>query len=161
VKTVERQISNAQFLPQVISLLNEGHTATIHLRGISMRPFLEDNRDRAILTKAGKPTVGAPVLAEIEPGHFVLHRIIAISGDSVTLRGDGNIMTEHCSIADVKAEAIGFYRKGRKRADMTSGMKWRIYSLLWTRLTPLTLRRYILAAYRRIKPLQQDNPKKQ
>lgn len=158
MSTEERQISNAQLLPQVIKLLHEGHTATIHLRGISMRPFLEDNRDRAILTKIGKPTVGTPVLAEIEPGQFVLHRIIAIDDNGVTLRGDGNTGTERCSIDGVKAEAIGFYRKGRKKADMTSGMKWRIYSLLWTRLTPLLVRRYILAVYRRIKPLQQNHP---
>ena len=42
-------MDNARFLPEVIALANEGHDVTIPLRGFSMRPFLEDGRDLAIL----------------------------------------------------------------------------------------------------------------
>ena len=88
------------------------------------------------------------MLAEIAPKQYVLHRIIDISGDRVTLRGDGNLSVEYCRIGDVKATAIGFYRKGREKLDSTKGRKWRIYSYVWTRLFPI--RRYLLAFYRRI-----------
>lgn len=141
-------IPNAILIPEVVRLLNEGHTVTLPLKGFSMRPFLENDRDKALLTRAINPKVGDPVLAEIEPKHFVFHRIIRIDGDRVTLRGDGNLSEEHCLISDVKGATIGFYRKGRNKLDRTDGTKWKVYSWLWTRLYPI--RRYLLAAYRRI-----------
>ena len=44
IKTVEKQFANADFIPEIIKLLDEGHTVTLLLRGYSMRPFLEDTR---------------------------------------------------------------------------------------------------------------------
>jgi len=137
---------NSVFLPQLIALLQEVRTVSLPLRGRSMRPFLEDGRDKALLEAIGDrpPLTGEAVLAEIRPGHFVLHRIVDISGQRVTLRGDGNVGTETCRIGDVKARAVGFYRKGRSTPDSTDGRKWRIYSWWWTRLLPI--RRYLLFA---------------
>lgn len=144
----EIQFANAVLLPEIVKILNEGHTVTLRLKGFSMRPFLEDGRDKALLTKPTNPKVGDPVLAEIAPKHFVLHRIIEINGDDVTLRGDGNLGTENCKLKDVQGAVVGFYRKGRETLDRTDGHKWRVYSWLWTRLYPI--RRYLLAFYRRI-----------
>lgn len=84
------------FYQEVVKILNEGHTVTLRLRGYSMRPFLENDRDKALLVKPSSIKVGDPVLAEINPLHFVLHRIDSIEGDNVTLRGDGNLGVEHC-----------------------------------------------------------------
>ena len=107
-KITEIQFSNAEFLPKVVELLNEGHTVTLRLRGVSMRPFLEDNRDKALLTKPVSPKIGDPVLAEIWKGHFVLHRIVNIEGDNVTLLGDGNLSCEHCKLENIVGAVIGF-----------------------------------------------------
>lgn len=142
------QFSNATFLPEVVKMMDEGHTVTLRLRGYSMRPFLEDDRDKALLTKATTFSMGDAVLAETAPRHYVLHRIVKIDGDHVTLRGDGNLAEEHCLTSDVKGFVIGFYRKGRDRMDKTNGWKWRTYSFFWTRLYPV--RRYLLAFYRHI-----------
>ena len=109
---------------------------------------MEDNRDKALLTKPLNVKTGDPVLAEIAPGHFVLHRIVAIDGQKVTLRGDGNLSDEHCQLSDIRASVVGFYRKGRTTLDRTDGTKWRVYSWLWMHLYPI--RRYLLAFYRRI-----------
>lgn len=148
IKIKEVQLENAVLLPEIVRMMDEGHTVTLRLRGFSMRPFLEDNRDKALMKKAVQPRVGDPVLAETAPGHYVLHRIVGIDGDAVTLRGDGNLGEEHCRLEDVKAAVIGFYRKGRNRLDRTDGWKWKVYSWFWTRLYPV--RRYLLAFYRRI-----------
>ncbi|SFG12116.1 S24/S26 family peptidase [Prevotella sp. KH2C16] len=144
----EVQFSNAELLPEIVKMMDEGHTVTLRLRGYSMRPFLEDNRDKALMAKAKDLKKGDVVLAEIEPKHFVLHRVIKISEDGVTLRGDGNLGVEHCTKEDVRGFVIGFYRKGREKIDKTNGLKWRLYSLVWGALYPV--RRYLLAAYRRI-----------
>lgn len=141
-------MANAVFIPEVIALINEGHTVTLPLRGFSMRPFLEDGRDKALLAKPTTFGRGDAVLAEISQGHFVLHRITCIKGDTVTLQGDGNLSTETCHIQDIKAFVIGFYRKGRPKLEKTNGLKWTVYSWLWMTLRPV--RRYLLAIHRRI-----------
>lgn len=129
-------------------LLEEGHTVTLPLRGYSMRPFLEDNRDKALLRKATPKDMkeGNAVLAEVKPHQYVLHRIVKIEGEKVILRGDGNFGVEVCQRKNVKGAVIGFYRKGRKTIDRTDALKWRIYSKLWTCLFPI--RRYLLAAWK-------------
>lgn len=143
----EVQMNNAEFFPKLIALMEEGHTISLTLRGFSMRPFLEDKRDTAELKKAVAPQVGEPVLAEIAPGKYVLHRLISHDGEDVVLLGDGNLSPEYCKYSDIKAQVIGFYRKGRTTMDMVDGKKWKIYSWFWTHLRPF--RRYLLAFYRR------------
>jgi len=140
-----RRMENALLLPEVTRMLQEGHTVTLPLRGRSMRPFLEDGRDKALLIKPNRTiVVGDAVLAEIRPGVYVLHRIVKIDGRQVTLRGDGNLGTEQCTLDDIRALATGFYRKGREQMDSTEGLKWRVYSWCWMRLLPV--RRYLLFA---------------
>ena len=79
----------------------------------------------------------------------MLHRIRSIDSEgNVVLLGDGNLSCEYCRIENVVAAAKGFYRKGRDKIDYTDGIKWKAYSFIWTKLTPI--RRYLLAAYRRI-----------
>lgn len=144
-------VPNNILIPMVRKLLDEGHaTVTLPLRGRSMRPFLEDGRDKALLAlpealHPGNPQVlqvGDVVLAEIAPEHYVLHRLIQIEGDALTLLGDGNLSVEHCLRQNVLAVALGFFRKGRTKADYVEGRKWRIYSWFWMRLRPV--RRYLL-----------------
>lgn len=141
-------IPNALLIPELVKIMDEGHTITITPKGVSMRPFLESKRDKAVLKKATNPQTGDVVLAEVAPRRYVLHRIIKISDGIVTLRGDGNIGVEKCRVKDVKAVAIGFYRKGRETLDRTDGRKWKIYSWAWTKLFPI--RRYLIGAYKKI-----------
>lgn len=140
------KVSNYELMPQLISYVEQGHTVSLVLNGYSMRPFLEDGRDVGVLGKPEGIKVGDAVLALTDDQRYVLHRIVGINGNNVTLLGDGNRSTEHCSLANVKAKAIGFYRKGRKKMDRTDGIKWKVYSSFWTRLYPI--RRYLLFAYR-------------
>ena len=87
-----KYMNNAEFLPEVFALVNEGHDVTIPLRGFSMRPFLEDGRDLAILCKIDRPLkVGDIVLAELSPGRYALHRIFRLDDKRVQMLGDGNL----------------------------------------------------------------------
>lgn len=143
-----KQMPNEEFIPFAIDVLNShpGKTITLPLKGRSMRPFLEDQRgDRALLRAETTYRKGDAVLAEVAPRRFVLHRIVAIDGQQVTLRGDGNLATEQCTLSDIKAKAIAFYRKDSDKPVSTDGWQWRLYSALWTRLLPL--RRYLLYIY--------------
>ncbi|MBQ4276513.1 MAG: S24/S26 family peptidase [Bacteroidaceae bacterium] len=139
------QMDNAQFLPHVCQLVQEGHKVTIGAKGNSMRPFIESGRDAVVLSRLTQPVIGDVVLAELTQGHYVLHRIDAIEGMHIRLRGDGNpYQTEQCNADDLRATVVTIVRKGRSYA--TSSRTWKTYSWIWTRLLPL--RRYLLALYR-------------
>ena len=141
-------IPNEILFPLLIEDIKEGKTCTLRLRGNSMRPFLESNRDLGIFTSPENVKVGDPVLAEIEPGHYVMHRVVKMEGENITLMGDGNDNYEHCTMSDIRASVIGFIRKGRHKVDRTDGRKWKTYSWFWVNMRPM--RRWLLAFYRYI-----------
>ncbi len=148
------EVPNHLLIAEVRRALQQGHTATLRVKGYSMRLFLESNRDKVLLAPVAPDAVKVRdvVLAEVSPEHYVLHRVIDRKGDRLVLMGDGNIKgTETCRDTDVVGIAIAFYRKGRSKPDRTDGLKWRIYSQVWLALKPL--RRIILGVYRRIRML--------
>ena len=139
-------VDNSVFLPQIIRLIEEGHTATIVARGDSMRPFIEDGRDKLVLGKADSVRVGDVVLAELSEGHFVCHRVERISEGMITMRGDGNVEGTECFPEEkLRAKLLQVIRKGVTYTVATSRW-WRLYSAVWPRL--YSMRRYLLAFYR-------------
>lgn len=147
-KTASIELPNDKFLKEVRTLIAAGHDVTLRVRGVSMRPFLEDRRDQIVLTQPGVVKVGDAVLAEIAPGKYVYHRIISIESDKVTLRGDGNVYgTEQCRLADVAAATKELIRKGCSYS--AQGKAWRYYSALWPSWS--FARRVLLKLYRMLK----------
>lgn len=144
-----RLIPNDILIPEIKRKIDEGKNVTFSVKGYSMRLFLENNRDKVILSPIKETLkVGDVVLAEVSTKFYVLHRIIRIQGEKITLMGDGNIIgTEECKTKDVIGIVTGFYRKGRNHPDLVTGKKWRIYSKIWLTLKPF--RRIILGIYRR------------
>lgn len=143
------RVPNEIMIPQVKESIDAGHTATIRVRGNSMRLFLKDGRDKVVLAPCDEVKVRDVVLAEVASARYVLHRVIAKRGDRLVLMGDGNVRgTESCAVGDVIGKAVGFLRKGRGDADSVEGWKWRVYSRVWLALTPL--RRYVLWACRHL-----------
>ena len=139
-------VENSIFLPQVVQLIQEGHKATIIARGNSMRPFIEDGRDKLVFGMVDSLSVGDVILAEVTEGHFVCHRIEKIADKMVTMRGDGNVAgTEVFPEANVRAKLVQVVRKGKTYTIATS-KAWKFYSSVWPKLLPV--RRYLLALYR-------------
>lgn len=136
------RFANDIIIPEIKTLIDEGQTVTFTVRGRSMRPMIEGDRDSVVLVPCqGEIKKGDVILAEFAPQRYALHRIIGVDGDILTMRGDGNLIgTETFHRSKVVGRAEAFIRKG-KRLSMQS-RKWRIYSALWTRLLPL--RRYLL-----------------
>lgn len=144
---VRHELPNDAFLGLVSEKLAEGHTAVIWVKGYSMRPFIEFGRDKVKLSSATFYHVGDAVLAEIAKGHYVLHRIIKIEGDRITLQGDGNVRgVEHCTMADVRGMVTEYIRPNRILLADDEGLKRNIR--LWRRLYPI--RRYLLFIYKAV-----------
>ncbi len=139
------QLPNDVLLGMARDMIRQGHTVTINVKGYSMRPFLEHERDKVLLVSPGELHVGDAVLAEIASNTYVLHRIIAIDGQQITLMGDGNVRgTEHCLCQDVVGVVKKYIRPNRTidANDVTLMRRIR----LWRKLLPV--RRYLLFLYR-------------
>lgn len=149
-KPQTKEIPNEIIIPQVKAFLDEGRTVTLAVKGKSMRPFLEGGRDAVVIAPVRAPlAVGDVILAEVSPQKYMLHRIIALEGDMVTMQGDGNLeQTETFERQHVIGLIIGFQRKGRTKIDLVTGRKWRLYSKVWRWLTPF--RRILLGLHRHI-----------
>ncbi len=142
-----KTISDHEIIQNAIRLVNEGMQVTFPVKGYSMLPFIIGSRDSVDLVKPVQPKVGDVVLAWVEGCRYVIHRIIRIEGDQVTLMGDGNIAgVEHCTVKDVAAIAVNVVTPKGTHHPLYS--PWRVRaSRLWWRLLPV--RRWILAVYRR------------
>jgi hypothetical protein len=140
-------ISDNEIIQNAIKLVNEGMRVTFPVKGYSMLPFIIGGKESVDLVKPEHPQVGDVVLAWVEGCRYVVHRIIRIEGDQVTLMGDGNIAgVEHCRVDEVAALAINVVTPKGKHNPLYCS--WRIKaSRLWWRLLPV--RRWILAVYRR------------
>ena len=145
------EVPNHLLIDEIKKAIREGHTATLRVKGFSMRLFLESQRDIVKLAPIRPEAVKVRdvVLAEIAKDKYVLHRVIRRDGRQLTLMGDGNIRgTEQCLDSHVVGVATEFYRKGRTKPDREDSLKWRLYSSAWLALKPL--RRIILGIYRRV-----------
>ena len=140
-------ISDNEIIQNAIALINEGLRVTFPVKGYSMLPFIVGSKESVDLVKPEHLEVGHVVLAWVEGCRYVVHRIIRIEGEQVTLMGDGNIAgVEHCTLSDVAALAINVVTPQGKHHPLYA--PWRIKaSRLWWRLLPI--RRWILAIYRR------------
>lgn len=144
-ETGRREVPNAVLLEQVREAIREGLTATINVKGYSMRPFLENCRDRVRLAAPAGLKVGDAVLAEVSPGVYVLHRITACREGRLVLMGDGNLRgTECCRAEDVIGVVTHYIYRCRMVAASDPWLRFRVAA--WRKALPV--RRYLLYVYR-------------
>ena len=135
-------------IEEAIRLVREGVNVTLPVKGRSMLPFIIGGKESVILHRPGLIDVGDVVLAWVDGNRYVIHRIIRIDGDRITLMGDGNVgVTEHCLLGDIKARVTHVVSADNKERDLHN--RWRMHAAkLWYWLRPV--RRYLLAIYRRV-----------
>ena len=137
-----------RIIEEAIRLVGEGVCVTLPVNGNSMLPFIIGGRESVILQQPIEPRVGDVVLALVKGGYYVVHRIIAIDGDTVTLMGDGNLsITEQCLVSDIKARITHVVSADGRQHEIDN--LWRRWAArLWWHLRPI--RRYLLAIYKRL-----------
>ena len=145
-------LPNAIMLGEASRMLQEGKSVTIMTKGSSMSPFIRGERDSVELVKRDSVEVGDIVLCHLGNGHYVLHRVHAMKGDKIQLKGDGNLdSTESCTVQDVCGTVVAILLGDRRRFNCDSPSFKRM-SRRWVN-APRIVRRYFLGIYRRIKIL--------
>ncbi len=145
-------MTDEAIIQEAIKLVNEGLSVTFPVRGRSMLPFIIGGRESVILEHPSSLKVGDVVLAGVEGSRYVVHRVISIQGNRLTLMGDGNIAgTERCLKDDVKALATHVVNAKGQRHPLDSPWRKR-WARLWFALRPV--RRYLLYIYRKVKGIK-------
>lgn len=144
-----KKIDDKEIITEAIRLVEEGVFVTFPVNGRSMLPFIIGGKDKVILEKAPQDLkAGDIVLAEIEPFHFVIHRIIKINNENIILMGDGNLaQKEHCTKKNIKAK-ISCIIKANGKKHFTESFFHRFLAKIWVSVLPF--RKWLLAFYRRI-----------
>ena len=138
----KRVISNEILLEEAAALMADGRQVSFTPLGCSMLPFIRGGRDSVTLGKKPAVEVGDIALIRLPGPRYVLHRVIAITPEQVTLMGDGNLSgTENCPPEEVLGVVTAIQR-GKRQVRPGNGK--------WWRAIPRFFRRYILAIYRRI-----------
>lgn len=138
-------------MEEIRHLISQGKTVTITVKGNSMNPFMVHERDQITLGPWEKASLrkGTVALVKDSRGIHLIHRIIRIDDETVTLLGDGNIGYTECATLDnVIGIMYSITRKGR--IWRPEDRMWRIYSWFWSALTPV--RRLPLGIWRRLNP---------
>lgn len=141
-------MSDDTIIEEAIRLVEDGVSVMLPVNGNSMLPFIIGGKESVILQKPVLSKKGDVVLAWTDGCRYVVHRIIAIEGEAVTLMGDGNLSgTEHCTLKDVKAKVTHVVGADERPHDLYC--RWRrVAARLWWHLRPV--RKYLLAIYRRL-----------
>ena len=141
-------MTDNEIIEEAIRLVREGVNVTLPVNGNSMLPFIIGGKESVILHRPGLIDVGDVVLAWVDGNRYVVHRIIKLDYDRVTLMGDGNVaVTEHCRLNDIKARVTHVVDEKERTHYLYKG--WRkLAAKVWYWLRPV--RRYLLAIYRRL-----------
>ena len=129
--------------------IREGRPVKFPVKGTSMLPFIVGGRDCVeFYPVEGELKVGDIVMARVEEGYPVVHRIVGIepaAGDAsfsaddcrIVLTGDGNLgFKEHCLRKDVIAKAHVVIRPDGSRKSLISQKALRNWRR-WQRLRPV------------------------
>ena len=139
----------ASMMEEIRVLISEGRTVSLTVKGNSMNPFLVNMRDQMTLGPWKKEDIrkGRVALVKDIRGNYLIHRIISLDENSVTLLGDGNIgFTETATYDNIIGIMYSIHRKGF--TYRSNGIIWKAYSWLWMIMIPV--RRWPLYIWRRL-----------
>ena len=139
----------ALMMEEIRKLISEGRTVSLTVKGNSMNPFLVSLRDQMTLGPWKDEDIrkGCVALVKDIRGNYLIHRIIARDGNTVTLIGDGNVgLYEKAATDEIIGIMYSMTRKGKVwKAD---DRMWKLYSWFWMLILPV--RRWPLGLWRRI-----------
>ena len=93
------------------TVLNQTGTLSFVPNGNSMWPFLKNGKQTVIIEKL--PTTVKEldvVFFKRENGDYVLHRVVAVDGEKLTVRGDSQLFTESINKEYAFGIMTGFYK---------------------------------------------------
>ena len=128
---MSKLVSIEEVMPLIEDQIKHSGRVTFTPRGNSMLPLLRNNKDTITLRKPEFPLKKYDIaFYRRDSGAYVLHRIVDVSGDKYTMRGDNQFFDE----ANIRQEQIigvvdSFTRKGKKYSG--NEISYRLYCVAW------------------------------
>lgn len=141
---------NNLIIDNIEQLVERGESFEMVVTGYSMLPLLGYGRDRIVLhrTTDTEDIMHRAAMFRMADRRIIVHRVIRIEDDMVTLQGDGNIQQrEQCRRSEIIGVVDSVIRQNGIRVSCTSRW-WRIRERIWLG-QPRIVRRYALALMRR------------
>lgn len=135
---------------RIEELVDVGTRFKIVVKGYSMLPLLGFGTDTIVLRRIGdnEDISGRIAMFRGDSGRIVVHKVVSVVGEEVTLRGYGNIyQEERVPRKDIIAVMESVIRESGKEVCCTS-RRWYCMERAWLS-QPLVMRRYMLAILRR------------
>ena len=136
-------------MEEIRTLVSEGKTVSLTVKGNSMNPFIVNLRDQITIGPWKDEDIrkGCVALVKDIRGNYLIHRIIRRDKETVTLIGDGNVgLYETATMDNIIGILYSISRKGKVWS--TDSKVWRLYSWFWMLLLPI--RRWPLGLWRRL-----------
>lgn len=125
-------IANDILIPELARLLREEKEVRFTPSGVSMRPFIEGDKDSVVLAPLTRtPRRGDILLAKAvtqdERTAYVLHRVLRVEAEKIVLQGDGNLSgEEYCSTDNIIGRVTRIERPNGKRKTLSRGIIWHL-----------------------------------
>lgn len=151
-QTCWQAIARYSFIDDVKSIIDEDRTVILPVQGNSMLPFIRGGEKVELHPIHKELEIADIVLAKVKEGYPVIHRVVRIEGDNITLEGDGNLgFQEHCLRKDVIAQAVYVILDNDPNKEvacrtLTTPLDLQHW-LTWWRLRPI-IRRVLLKLYK-------------
>ena len=125
-------IANDILIPELARLLREEKEVRFTPSGVSLRPFIEGDKDSVVLAPLTRtPRRGDILLAKAvtqdERTAYVLHRVLRVEAEKIVLQGDGNLTgEEYCSTDNIIGRVTRIERPNGKRKTLSRGIIWHL-----------------------------------
>lgn len=151
-----KPVKNAKIVPLMEEILDKGTSVRFTVTGMSMYPFLRENKDSVELSRRDFQGIhrGDVVFIRRNSGEYILHRVIRKEADCFFMVGDAQQWIEGpVQPYQLIAVATAVWRLNRKIS--CNSFRWRFLSLTWLKLLrfrPVIVRTY--GFFRRMIPIK-------
>lgn len=131
-----RTIDNDILIGEICLHLSQGKKVKLRAKGSSMWPFIHGNEDTLLITPASTLSKDDIVLAHIDGKRYVVHRIVEMSENIITLMGDGNLYEkETCTCSDIYGAVASIIRDGKELSLISKNAH--MLARIWRLLLPI------------------------
>lgn len=131
METREYMTQLETLMPLFRERLAAGQKVRFSPRGVSMLPMLRPGLDTVVLSPVPEKLKKYDLpLYQRQDGKYVLHRIVAVEGDTYTCMGDNQFSYERGLTRDQMIAVVTAFTRGKREYAVTD-IRYRLYCRFW------------------------------
>lgn len=133
-----KRVKSDEMFPIISEILSQGGHAWIVVTGMSMYPFLREDKDSVELTATSFKEIKRRdiVLIKRTTGEYVLHRVLRKAENSFYMIGDAQQWTEGPLVPNQLIAVVTAIKRGQKVISCDNFV-WKLLTWTWLNIIPL------------------------